>query len=390
MSEYFPPALHHAANPEFCQRALNLLPSWRERAKTAQSNRRLTRDTFNELFIGSWLDLLSPHAPATQSSHWPTVVESSRIAARACPSTGWIIALVGAHSCLVRRLPPTCQSQLYAGGLRQLFASASSSASSQLTYEPDGIRVNGRWRFSSGIEDATWLILNAPCEKHPEAGHIPRFLVLIAAEDVKRFDSWDSCGMAATGSHDIEAFQLLVPHDRVFAMHEIVGRQPPKSGPDYIDQVPLVPFLSTSIIGPLLGCAEGAHEAFVATLNESLASDSRVAEQVAHSAAQLQSAGLLYSSLISRLHDAGTHDRVLNALQLLDLRRDRAYLAMQCVKAVQRLVRWLGASSLSAGHPFQRHWYDIQAIAAHRDLAWSDAMLASGEAILRRSTPSQT
>ena len=389
MSEHVQQVLHYAAQPALCQRALQHLPSWRERAGAAQKDRRLSRDTFNELFTGSWLDLLSPRAPATRSSHWPTVVESARIAARACASTGWMMALVGGHSSIARRLPPACQDQMYADGPRQLFASASTSANSQLSYEVGGIRVNGRWRFSSGIEDATWLMLNAPCQNHPDAGNTPRFLVLVAAQDIERIDSWDSYGMAATGSHDVQAHHLLVPYERVFALHEIFAQRPPKPDTDYIDRLPLVPFLATSIIGPLLGCAEGAHDAFVSTLTNSLASDPRIAEQVAHSAAQLQSAGLLYNSLISRLHDAGIHDHALNACQLLLLRRDRAYLARQCVQAVQRLVGRLGASSLAAGHPLQRHWRDIQAIAAHRDLAWSDAMLACGEAILRTGSHGQ-
>ncbi|NWD74447.1 hypothetical protein HX890_10035 [Pseudomonas gingeri] len=377
-------AFHSAALPELCQRALQHMPDWRERAGAAEKNRRLNSSTFTELFAGNWLDLLSPRAPTTSSGHWPTLLESARIAARACASTGWMLALVGGHGCIARRLPAACQDQMYAEGPRQLFASASSSADSQLSLEAAGMRVNGRWRFSSGIEDATWLMLNAPCPNHPDAAHIPRFLLLVAAHEVERLDSWDSCGMAATGSHDVLTHQLLVPHERVFALHEVFAQHPPASGTDYIDRMPLVPYLTTSIIGPLLGCAEGAHTAYVATLTGSpLASDPRIAEQAAHSAAQLYSARLMYDSLISRLHDAGVHDHALNARQLLLLKRDRAYLAQQCVQTVRRLVERLGASSLVAGNPLQRHWRDIQAMAAHRDLVWNDAMLACGEAILR-------
>jgi 3-hydroxy-9,10-secoandrosta-1,3,5(10)-triene-9,17-dione monooxygenase len=375
---------HPAALSAFCQRARQHLADWRERASAAEKNRRLSDSTFDELFAGGWLDLLSPRAPVTHSGHWPTLVESARVAARACASTAWMMALVGGHSCIIRRLPPACQDRLYAEGPRQLFASASSGADSQLSLEAAGMRVNGRWRFSSGIEDATWLMLNAPCPNHPDAAHTPRFLVLIAAHEVHRLDSWDSFGMAATGSHDVLTRQLLVPHERVFALHEVFAGPVPATGTDYIDRVPLVPYLTTSIIGPLLGCAEGAHAAYVLALADSpLSSEPRIAEQVAHSAAQLYSAGLLYDSLISRLHDAGMHGRALEARQLRQLKRDRAYLAQQCVQVVRRLVERLGASSLVAANPLQRHWRDVQAMAAHRDLVWNDAMQAYGEAVLK-------
>ncbi|WP_223114955.1 hypothetical protein [Pseudomonas syringae] len=372
------------ALPSMCQRAVEHLPLWRERAAAAEKNRRLSGNTFDELFAGGWLDLVSPRACVTSTGHWPTLIESARIAARACASTGWMLALVGGHGSIARRLPPVCVDQLYHHGPRQLFASASTSADSLLSFESDGVRVDGRWRFSSGIEDATWLMLNAPCPNHPEAADTARFLVLIAASEVERLHSWDSCGMAATGSHDVLLRRLLVPHDRVFALHKVFAQDPLAQAGDYIDRVPLVPYLTTSIIGPLLGCAEGALAAFVAALNgSSTVSDPRIAEQAAHSAAQLYSAGLLYDSLITRLHEAGINDQALDAQQLLQLKRDRAYLADQCLQAVRRLVERLGASLLVASNPLQRHWRDIQAMVAHRDVSWNETMQACGDAILR-------
>lgn len=183
-----------------------------------------------------------------------------------------------------------------------------------------------------------------------------------------------------------------MPPERVFALDPIFSRRSSAHGTDYIDRLPLVPYLTTSIIGPLLGCAEGAYAAYVDSLRRRPhAADSRYAEQVAYCAAQLHSARLMYDSLISRLHDAGVRDCALGTEQLLLLKRDRAYLAQQCVQVVRGLVERLGATSLAGGDPLQRHWRDIQAMAAHRDLGWSGAMLACGEAILRpastRSNP---
>lgn len=169
--------------------------------------------------------------------------------------------------------------------------------------------------------------------------------------------------------------------------NEMLAQNPNALACDYIDRVPLTPYLTTSIIGPILGCAEGALAEFVSAFGGSLpANDSRVAEQAAHSAAQLHSAQLLYDSLITRLHEAGANDRALDTQQLSQLKRDRAYLASQCVQAVHRLVEKLGASFLVASNPLQRHWRDIQAMAAHRDVAWSEAMQVSGEALLQPST----
>ncbi len=383
------PVSQHPALSWRSQRAALHLPLWRNRAAEAERSRRLSRETFDELFADGLLDLVSPRAPVTSTSHWPTLVESARIAARACPSTGWMVALVGGHGAIARRLPPTCVNQLYETGPQQLFASASTSANSMLSFEPEGIRVDGRWRFSSGIQDATWLMLNARCPTYPKAAQNPRLLVLIAANEVERLDSWDSFGMAATGSHDVETRRLLVPFDRVIALHEVFAHNPLALTGDYIDRLPIVPYLTTSIIGPLLGCAEGALAVFTTTADvSSTAIDPRIAEQAAHSAAQLFGVELLYDSLITRLHEAGINHRPLDKQQLLQLMRDRAYLAQQCVHAVRRLVERLGASSLTANNRLQRHWRDIQAMAAHRDVAWNETMQACGDALLQAATGS--
>lgn len=370
-------------------RVIQYLPQWRERAAAAEQNRRLSSETFNELFTEGWLDLVSPLAPHTCTSNWPVLIEIARVAARACASTGWLIALVGSHGCIARRLPVTCVEQLYRAGPRQLFASASLSGDSLLRFEPEGVRVYGRWRFSSGIEEASWLMLNAPCPTHPQAAQTPRFLVLIAADEVEKLQSWDSCGMAATGSHDVFIHGVLIKHDYVFALHEVLGHNPLALKNDYIDRLPLTPYLTTSIIGPLLGCAEGALDAFIASFRSARTTeDPRVCEQVAHSAAQLYSAKLLYGSLITLLHESGINDTLLDSQQILQLKRDRAYLAHLCVEVVRRLVVRLGASSLAASNPLQRHWRDIQAMAAHRDVGWSETMWASGKTLLEPVTES--
>ncbi|NAT40915.1 hypothetical protein CVE31_01390, partial [Pseudomonas syringae pv. actinidiae] len=98
-------AFQRNALPSMCQRAAEYLPLWQERAAAAETDRRLSRSTFDELFAEGWLDLVSPRAPVTRTGHWPTLVESARIAARACASTGWMLALVGGHGSIARRLP---------------------------------------------------------------------------------------------------------------------------------------------------------------------------------------------------------------------------------------------------------------------------------------------
>ncbi|ONH39466.1 hypothetical protein BLL38_19270 [Pseudomonas gessardii] len=362
------------------------LSRWRERAALADKNRRLSDETLGELRSSGLLDLVCPRRAQPGVPGWPALVRSSRTAARACASTGWLISLVGGHAAIAARLNPSVEAKLYDDGTPQLFASASVGPGCKLSFEPEGMRVSGRWRFSSGIEHATWLILNAQCPNHPTADASTRFLVVVSKKEIAVLDSWDSMGMRATGSHDVMTPGLLVPHHEVFPLHEVFGPRPTGTASDYLYSVPIMPFITTSIIGPLLGCAEGAYELHLQALARQTTPPSVMAlERVAHSGAQLTAASALFDSLLNRLHDSGLTRRALTAPQLSALKRDRSYLARQCVEAVRRLVEHSGASLMASDNPLHRHWRDLQTMAAHRDVHWDSAMLASATSELHCS-----
>ncbi len=99
--------------------------------------------------------------------------------------------------------------------------------------------------------------------------------------------------------------------------------------------------------------------------------------------AQLSRLGMLYESLVSTLHQAGLSGNALNDTQLLVLRRDRAYLARQCIQVMSLLVEHASASSFTADSVVQRQWRDVQVMASHRDVAWGPAMTAYGDELLR-------
>ena len=58
MSDAMEQLCHPAALPAYCERALQHILNWRDRASAAEKNRRMSDRTFDELFAGGWLDLL--------------------------------------------------------------------------------------------------------------------------------------------------------------------------------------------------------------------------------------------------------------------------------------------------------------------------------------------
>ncbi|KAB0644196.1 hypothetical protein F7R21_04180 [Burkholderia latens] len=371
-----------------CDAVRDHVPVWERRAVAAERSKRLPSETYAELHACGVLELFSPLGSVSDTSAWPTLVEASRIAARGCASTGWMIAMLGGHAAIAMRTGANCVRQLYRNGVRQRFASASAGPQSRLSYIDGGIHVTGRWRFSSGIEDATWLMLNAPCSGYPGVEPGDKVVVLVERRHVRPLASWQASGMCATGSQDVE-IDHLADVGCATPLAELFGVREEEGAGEYLHVVPVVPYVTTSIVGPLVGAAEGAYDAWLATLRDSSLTDAkardRAAERVGHAAAELAAVRLMYVSLIGRLHDAGVARRALDATDCLALRRDRAYLANRCVDIVRRIVERAGASTFTSENTIQRRWRDIQVMAAHRDVAWETAMTQYGESMLTQA-----
>lgn len=380
------------SHDEVCARARALLPAWRARAAATERARSVPRETIDELFDAGLLQILTPRRHGGLELGWPTILEASRIAARACASTGWTICVVGGHVAIVARMPKPVQDMIFAAGPRQVISTAAAPADGTIAKEPGGYRVNGTWRFSSGVDHASWIVVNGRCDGHPSPPSPNLFFVPVRPDQVRIEDNWHVAGMRGTGSKDIRFDGLLVPEDRVTPFPDCFGPGSPGAAlhpGDYVYDVPFAPYISTWVIAPILGCAEGAYEDCAAALRKRLggggkpaANRAPVAERLAESAAELACARLLYGSIVDTLHRAGLARRAVTDEEFVAIRRDRAYLARLCLNAIERLVRQMGTSGVADANPVQRHWRDLQVMATHRDFDWDVSMLAYGEHVL--------
>ncbi|MFE0763588.1 acyl-CoA dehydrogenase family protein [Streptomyces smyrnaeus] len=377
---------------DVCARVEALAGTWRGRAAGAERERTLPRETVDELLDSGLLSLAAPTCHGGPGSGWPTLAEAARRAARACPSTGWTIGVVGGHAALAGRLSSEASGLLFAKGVRQVFSTASAPVDGRITRVPGGFEVAGRWRFCSAVDHANWVMLNGWCES-PSAPE--RVLVPLRADQVTVEDGWHVSGMSATGSKNILVDGVFVADALVTSFDACFGeRWPNGSGPgpgagprtgtgtgagstDYLGGVPYLHYMNSVVIGPLLGCAEGAFDHYAASLSPRdggrprALDDLLVQDGLTESAAELACARHLYSAVCATLHSAGVGRRALTSQEGAVISRDRAYLARLCVRAVQRLVQLAGTAAHHDASVVARHWRDLQMMAAHRDVSWA-------------------
>ncbi len=374
---------------EVCARAESLVDGFRARAAESEANRVLPRETVEELYDAELLQLFAPKRYGGLSLDWPAIVHTSRIAARACASTGWLISVVGGHIAIVSRLAKEIQDEIFANGVRKIITTASAQTTGTIVKEDGGYRLNGVWRFGSGIDHADWVMVTGRCDNHPNPPEPNVFRATVPRDAVEVDDTWHVAGMRATGSKDIRFENVFVPEDWVVTSPECFGMHPPGAevNPEaYLFDVPFMPYFTNWMIGPLLGCAEGAFNDYVAATRKKVGAMSKmtvadqptVQERLAESAAELDCARMMFDKITDTLHNAGLERRALTPEENVVINRDRAFLARTCTNAIYRLVRVMGATGIFDTNPVQRHWRDLSVMASQVGVNWDINMTAYG------------
>jgi 3-hydroxy-9,10-secoandrosta-1,3,5(10)-triene-9,17-dione monooxygenase len=378
---------------EIKYRAEGLVAGWRERAPETEANRMLPDETVEELYDAELLQLFAPKRYGGLSLDWPAIVHASRIAARGCASTGWLISVVGGHIAIVSRLPKHCQDEIFKDGVRKIITTASAQTTGTIVKEKGGYRLNGVWRFGSGIDHADYVMVTGSCDNHTSPPDPNVFRATVPRDAVEVDDTWHVAGMRGTGSKDLRFENIFVADEWVVTSPGCFGMHPPGAdvNPEaYLFDVPFMPYFTNWMIGPLLGCAEGAFESYVVATKKkvgamtkiTVADQPTVQERLSESSAELHCARMMFDSITDILHGAGLERRALTPEENVMINRNRAYLARLCTNSIYRLVRVMGATGIFNTNPVQRHWRDLSVMASQVGVNWDQNMMAYGRHLL--------
>ena len=196
--------------------------------------------------------------------------------------------------------------------------------------------------------------------------------------------------MRGTGSKDIRFEDHFVEDDWVVTSQSSFGLHPPGAelAPDaYLFDVPFMPYFTNWMIGPVLGCAEGAFNEYLAATKKrigamtgvTVAEQQTVQVRLAESSSELDCARLIFDKITDVMHRAGIERRILTDEDNAVLNRDRVYLTRLCYNAVQRLVSQMGATAIFDTNPVQRHWRDLSVMASQMGVNWDMNMTAYGK-----------
>ena len=372
---------------ELYRRAEALIPILASRAARCEALRHCPPETIDDLEQAGLLQICRPARYGGDEYAWDVLSEVNRILARGCGSQAWVANVLNDHTQLVGAFSLEAQEEVWGKNPATRIA-ASVAPSGRAKRAPGGAKLSGKFGFASGIDYAEWLICGAFLEEEGKPPAWWDFLVQKAAVTV--VDDWHVAGLAGTGSKSFVVDDVLIPSHRFQDhIHSDDGTGPGTE----INRASVfrTPRASVAALG-FTALAVGIAEAFLATyLAHTRARNSRglaVAEfgstqiGLAKATGQIEGAAAHMTAALQLWVDRMEAGGQLDAHEKLKARFEAAFIARQCLDAVEALFAASGGHAIFNDNPLQRQLRDLIAVCTHRGLYLDESGLNYGKSAL--------
>ena len=333
-------------------------------AQQIELGRRLPAEAVGALVDAGVFKLLVPHEYGGAQTTVPTVLAVIEAIARADGSAGWCTMIATTSGLMSAFLPPDVAREVYAAP--DAITGGVFAPMGRATPVDGGLRVRGRWPFCSGCEHSQWILGGVMVETQDPARPELRS-VLFHRDELEIHDTWDTCGLRGTGSHDYSVADVFVPAARTFSL---LGA-PVHAAPLY--RQPFFGTLAAGVASVALGIARAAIDALVTLAagkqtpgaRKTLAHRELVQVQVARAEGELHAARTgLFAAVTAAADEAGTTGAASLRTRAL-VRVAACHAAQACARAVDLAYEAGGGSSIYSKSPLQRCFRDAHVVTAH-------------------------
>jgi 3-hydroxy-9,10-secoandrosta-1,3,5(10)-triene-9,17-dione monooxygenase len=294
------------------------------------------------------------------------------------------------HDLLVALWPEEFQKEYWA---KNTLSASSFAPTGKATPASGGYNISGKWSFSSGIDNADWLLLGVFFGPPSGGSPIPDIrYVMLPRGDFKVIDDWYVFGLRGTGSKGIVVDDVFVPNHRICGLAGMIQGTSPGSkvhdSPLYKASVwGILPF---TISSPANGMARGGLDAFIEDMKvrEGSYDHSPLAKKpgmhlvVAEASAMIDAAELLYRRSFTETIDKIMAGEPLTLEHRARSRRDQGWSVMTARLAAEKLFTAQAGRGIYEGNRVQRAFADIQALQGHIVGGWDMPAYSYGQVML--------
>lgn len=368
-----------------------LAPRLRERAALAERSRRIPDETLHELQASGLMRVLQPRRVGGSELPWVSLIDIGSGLAAACASTAWNWVNYAVHHWMLAFWPAATQDEIWNADRDMLIASSVVFPAGKATRVPGGYRVSGRWPFSSGVDQSQWNMLGGIVQDGERPGEYRIFL--LPRDDYRILDNWHVMGLCATGSNDVEATDVFVPEARTLSVDATrggAGHPGAEVNTAPIFRIPIFATFPYMLTGVALGIAQGAYDDFLAAVRsrvarysgKQLADMTAIQVKIAEAASCIDTARTIMRVHCEEAQSIADRNEVPDLATKVRWRRDGAFTAGLCERAVDVLFKCGGGGALFDDHPLQRAFRDVHAATAHISMIWEPQATTFGRVAL--------
>ena len=357
-----------------------LAPAIAARAPEIESARRLPRDLLDQLAAAG---CFRTFLPASHGGAAADLTSGARVVeelARADASVGWTVMIGAASWFNLAGLPRATFDSLFADGPDVVGVGVFSPNGTARPVD-GGYRVDGRWPFASGCEDAEWMFANC----FEEADGAPSLrTVLLFPGDLTIEDTWQVSGLRGTGSHHVRVDDIFVQGERTAPAFSV-----DPSLDATVLRIALPALFAQLTASVALGTAQGALDDIIGLAQDkvplmsatTLAGNPLFQHDLAQMDTDLRAARSLFYETTDEAWASAAAGTALSPAQRARIRATAVWVTARATAVVDAAYHAGGGSALYAANPLQRRLRDLHSITQHH-LLKPDTLTRAGGVLL--------
>jgi 3-hydroxy-9,10-secoandrosta-1,3,5(10)-triene-9,17-dione monooxygenase len=358
---------------EIMSRVAAISPALAKNARACDAARKLIPESMTTMVAAGMFRIPQPRRVGGYELSLRTLVDAVTTLSEACPSSGWVLMVMGAHHWCMGSFPEAAQDEVFGDGRDGLVAGTLSSQGVANKVD-DGFQLDGRWQFCSGVDHADWVILGCA---DPDT-RAPNVHVVVPRGELELDDTWHVMGLQGTGSKDVVAHDVFVPSYRAIETRTLFRGASPHAANHATNlyRLSAEAILSLAVSTAVLGSAKFALGQFIERTKERrvILTGERKAEhgptqvRLAEAAAEIHCADLLIHDTLREFDHLIANGEAFDNFHRVRSKWQAAYAAELCRRAVDRLFSASGAHAVYTPSALQAAFRNVNVGAQHASI----------------------
>jgi alkylation response protein AidB-like acyl-CoA dehydrogenase len=352
--------------------ARRLAPLIRESANEAERERRLPARVATAMAEAGLYRIAAPLALGGGECDPRTQIETIEVVSYAGGAAGWNL-MIGIENLgfLGAALPKVTGDAIFADP--HLIVSGALNPLGRAREVDGGFQISGQWPFASGCHNAQYFwgqcVVYDGDEpaRSAQGGNVLREALIPAAE-FEILDTWQVGGLRGSGSHDVRAQDVFVPHERITKMMD--GQQLAAGA---LFRFPILPRLAYNKVGVATGIARAAIDHFITMAERSTRRGSTVPLRdrpaahlaVANAEATLRSARAFVFEAVEDVWETVQRHEVPTPRQNATVHLACSHAAAAAIHTVEQVHTAAGSVANFETSPLERCIRDVRVVPQH-------------------------